>query len=114
MMCGDFNNLDMSEITNMYQINQTVTFATRENNALSHIFTDIGGYKTAGSKREPPILTTNHCAITLQSATHKRPPNLYKDKYKEDDNYSCSQECVTSTKYLGLIISNDLSWKKHI
>ena len=77
MMCGDFNNLDMSEITNMYQINQTVTFATRENNTLDLIFTDIEGYKTVWCIREPSIPTNDHCAITLQSAASHKPLPKY-------------------------------------
>ena len=41
MMCGDFNDLDMSEITSIYPLNQIVTFATHENNTLDPI---IGWY----------------------------------------------------------------------
>ena len=67
MMCGDFNNPDTSEITNIiYPFNQIASFATGESNTLDLVFTDIDGYKTVGCKREPPILTNDRCAITSQ------------------------------------------------
>ena len=74
VLCGDFNDLDTTEIINLYPLDQIVNFATREQNMLDLIFTDMEEYKAVGCTQEPPISTNDHCAVVLQSTVRIQPP----------------------------------------
>ena len=82
LLCGDFNDLNTSEITNLHPLEQIVNFPTRENNTLDLILTDIEEYKSAGCVKEAPILTNDHCAIAIPSANCIPNPKYHTIKKK--------------------------------
>ena len=75
-LCGDFNDFDTSEMTNLFPLEQIVTFPTREDRKLDLIFMDIEEYIATACIKEPPILTNDHCAITMPS-TNRIPKPKY-------------------------------------
>jgi hypothetical protein len=66
---GDFNDLQTTEITTLFPVKQMVNFATRGDNMLDLVFTDVCEYQRTGCMREPPILTNDHVAISIPHAT---------------------------------------------
>lgn len=65
LLCGDFNDLDTTEITNLLPLEQLVDFPTRENRMLDLIFTNVQEYIDVGCTQKPPILNNDHCAVSL-------------------------------------------------
>ena len=76
-ICGDFNDLETSDITLLFPFVQLVDFPTREGNILDMAFTDIQEYISVGCGKEPPIATNDHCAISIKS-TYCKPAARYK------------------------------------
>ena len=74
-LCCDFYDFDTSEMTNLFPLEQIVTFPTREDRKIDLIFTDIEEYIATGCIKEPPILTNGHCAITMPSTNRISQPN---------------------------------------
>ena len=64
-------------MTNLFPFEQIVTFPTREDRKLDLIFTDIEEYIATGCIKELPILTNEHCAITMPSTNR-----IFQPKYQ--------------------------------
>ena len=76
LITGDFNDLDTSELVNIYPVNQIVNFPTRGSNRLDLVFTDIPEYISSGCIQRPPILCNDHCAIEIPSV-NRLPTSKY-------------------------------------
>ena len=74
LVCGDFNDLETTEITTLLPMDQIVNFATRGENMLDKIFTDVQEYIDCGCISEPPILNNDHCAVALPPVQRIRRP----------------------------------------
>ena len=74
LLAGDFNDLDTTDITNLFPVQQIVDFPTRGENCLDLIFTDIDGYIQCKAKPEPPISTNDHIAICVPSVERPSKP----------------------------------------
>ena len=73
-MCGDFNDLETTEITTLLPLEQIINFATRGEITLDKIFTYVQEYIDCGCISEPPILNNDHCAVALPPVQRIRRP----------------------------------------
>ena len=74
-ICGDFNDLDTTDITTLLPVSQIVDFPTRADAKLDMIFTDLDEYVSSGCVQLPPILCNDHCAIVVPSSLRVKLPN---------------------------------------
>ena len=80
IICGDFNHLDMSIISDSYNLKQLVTFNTRASACLDLIYTDIPEYQKTPAEQLAPLLKNDHCCVFLPHAFQKRRQFHYKLK----------------------------------
>ena len=76
-ICGDFNDLDTSDIKSAFPLDQLVDFPTRGDSFLDLVFSDVHEYISIGCCQESPILNNDHCAISISS-----PSRVTASKYK--------------------------------
>ena len=63
ILTGDFNNLPISDMCEQLGLRDLVNFATRQNNQLDSILTDIPDYEEA--RKLSPLALNDHCCILV-------------------------------------------------
>lgn len=95
LICGDFNDLDTTELATLYPLEQLVDFPPRGEKKLDLVFTDIDGYIDAGCTEKPPIATNDHCALViprLNREKQSRYTTIKKRTVTPSAKYTISQE----------------------
>jgi hypothetical protein len=85
LICGDFNDLDMTNIASTFNLLQLVTFSTRKEAILDLIFTDMPFYNETIEKLQP-LSTCDHNMVFLNHPTIKpKYSRITRRSYKEKD-----------------------------
>ena len=71
LLYGDFNDLNTSSIEPLFGLSQIVDFPTRETAFLEKLFTNIPEYVSLKCKSAPPVGSSDHCSVTLESASKR-------------------------------------------
>ena len=93
LLTGDFNRLDVSQVTNHFRFKQLVDFATRGDNTLDLILTNWNEYYLKPVKL-PPFDLSDHCTVTIYPKVRSKCVKPFKKNFIRD-------MCLSSKQALG-------------
>ena len=92
LLTGDFNRLDVSQVTNHFRFKQLVDFPTRGDNTLDLILTNWNEYCLKPVKL-PPFGLSDHCTVTIYPKVRSKCVKPFKKIFIRD-------MCLSSSRLL--------------
>ena len=83
---GDFNHLDISDITNLFGFHNLVNFSTRGSAYLDHLYTNLSDLMSIKCNKLPPLAASDHDIIHLPTTSTTRNPQEYIHRRKVTPN----------------------------
>ena len=75
VVCGDFNRLDMTTISKVFNLTNIVNFPTREDAFLDQIYTNVEDLRTVECDKLSPLGSSDHCSVYMPSTLMTREDN---------------------------------------
>ncbi len=101
LLTGDFNRLDVSQVTNHFRFKQLVDFPTRGDNTLDLILTNWNEYCLKPVKL-PPFGLSDHCTVTIYPKVRSKCVKSFKKIFIRD-------MCLSSKQALGRYLTH-INW----
>ena len=79
---GDYNHLDMTDLCNIFNLTNIVSFPTRRDAYLDKIFTNITDIKELRCEKLPPLGSSDHDVVFVPSTVMTKPETEYFFKLK--------------------------------
>lgn len=80
ILCGDFNNLDLTAFVTNFRLKDLIGFPTRKEAFLDRIVTNITSYNPETTIKLPPLCSNDHCCVFVPQAAQRKNTYVYKTK----------------------------------